>query len=171
MRTLEMGDFYMILVRESANDPQLRKALRDYVGGLRNAIRAILDANRNALMLLELKFSVGTLGLAMGTFIAGLYGMNLKNFFEESAFGFLGVTGASVVLSVIVCGYGLVKLRKVQRVKMSVGDAASAGRGGLMSRDEVTVKLVEERNRERNRRMKMVQSMRGGRDGKARWGL
>ncbi|TFV88866.1 TetR/AcrR family transcriptional regulator [Blastococcus sp. CT_GayMR16] len=43
LRTLEMGDFYMILVRESANDPQLRKALRDYVGGLRNAIRAILD--------------------------------------------------------------------------------------------------------------------------------
>jgi AcrR family transcriptional regulator len=43
LRTLEMGDFYMSLVRESANDPQLRKALRDYVGGLRGAIRAILD--------------------------------------------------------------------------------------------------------------------------------
>jgi AcrR family transcriptional regulator len=43
LRTLEMGDFYMNLVRESANDPQLRKALRDYVGGLRSAIRTILD--------------------------------------------------------------------------------------------------------------------------------
>jgi AcrR family transcriptional regulator len=43
LRTLEMGDFYMNLVRESANDPQLRKALRDYVGGLRGAIRTILD--------------------------------------------------------------------------------------------------------------------------------
>ena len=43
LRTLEMGDFYMNLVRESANDPQLRKALRDYVGGLRRAIRTILD--------------------------------------------------------------------------------------------------------------------------------
>jgi AcrR family transcriptional regulator len=43
LRTLEMGDFYMNLVRESAHDPQLRKALRDYVGGLRGAIRTILD--------------------------------------------------------------------------------------------------------------------------------
>jgi len=132
-----------------------------------NSIRAILDANRNALMLLDLKFSVGTLGLAMGTFIAGLYGMNLKNYLEDSVGGFLGVTGASVVLSVIVCGYGLLKLRKVQRVKMSVGDAASAGRGGLMSRDEVMAR------RERYRRQAILSSnsniIGGGGGGNGRW--
>jgi hypothetical protein len=35
-------------------------------------VKAILDANRNSLMLLDLKFSVGTLGLAAGTAWASL---------------------------------------------------------------------------------------------------
>lgn len=69
-------------------------------------------------MLLDLKFSIGTLGLAMGTFIAGLYGMNLVNFIEESRWGFGSITAGSVILSLLVCRYGLLKLRKVQRVKM-----------------------------------------------------
>lgn len=69
-------------------------------------------------MLLELKFSIGTLGLAMGTFLAGLYGMNLENFIEETNWGFGAVTGFSFAFSLLVCWYGLVKLRKVQRVKM-----------------------------------------------------
>jgi AcrR family transcriptional regulator len=43
LRTLQMGDVYMNVVRESAKDPGLREALGDYVGGLRSAIRAILD--------------------------------------------------------------------------------------------------------------------------------
>lgn len=72
-------------------------------------------------MLLDLKFSIGTLGLAMGTFLAGLYGMNLENFIEETNWGFGGVTGISVFFSLLVCWYGLGKLRKVQRIKM-LGD-------------------------------------------------
>lgn len=69
-------------------------------------------------MLLDLKFSIGTLGIGSGAFIAALYGMNLKNFIEESDLGFAGVSGASFVFAAIVCGYGLIKLRKVQRVSM-----------------------------------------------------
>lgn len=69
-------------------------------------------------MLLELKFSIGTLGLATGTLISAFYGMNLKNFIEESDLGFLGVSGACLIASGIVCAYALSKLRKVQRVRM-----------------------------------------------------
>ena len=69
-------------------------------------------------MLLDLKFSIGTLGIGSGAFIAALYGMNLKNFLEESDFGFFGVSAWSFVFAGIVCGYGLTKLRKVQRVSM-----------------------------------------------------
>ncbi|CAK7266882.1 magnesium ion transporter [Sporothrix epigloea] len=102
------------------------------VSSIRNTeeiVRAILDANRNALMLLELKFSIGTLGLAMGTFLAGLYGMNLENFIEETNWGFSAVTGISFVFSLVVCWYGLVKLRKVQRVKMHGPTSAGNGTG------------------------------------------
>lgn len=95
-------------------------------------MKAILDANRNSLMVLDLKFSIGTLGMGSGAFIAALYGMNLKNFIEESDFGFLGITGWSFILSAFVCTYGLTKLRKVQRVSMW----GEGGRRGRNWRDE-----------------------------------
>ncbi|KAL8998980.1 MAG: hypothetical protein Q9169_002086 [Polycauliona sp. 2 TL-2023] len=91
------------------------------VSNIRNTeeiVKAILDANRNSLMLLDLKFSIGTLGIGSGAFIASLYGMNLKNFIEESDFGFIGVSAWSFVFAAAVCSYGLGKLRKVQRVSM-----------------------------------------------------
>ena len=69
-------------------------------------------------MLLDLKFSIGTLGIGSGAFIAALYGMNLKNFWEDSDFGFLGISAFSFGFAAIVCSYGLTKLRKVQRVSM-----------------------------------------------------
>lgn len=69
-------------------------------------------------MLLDLKFSIGTLGLATGTLFSALYGMNLKNFIEESDLGFGGVSVICFALTAVVCVYGLAKLRKLQRVRM-----------------------------------------------------
>jgi magnesium transporter len=118
-------------------------------------MRAILDANRNSLMLLELKFSVGTLGLAMGTFLAGLYGMNLENFIEETNWGFGTVTGISTVFSILVCWYGLIKLRKVQRVKMNGGGSRSLSH---WFREDGTDGLLDPSNRERLRRINMMKN-------------
>ncbi|KIW71714.1 hypothetical protein PV04_03849 [Phialophora macrospora] len=91
------------------------------IGNIRNTeevVRAILDANRNQLMLLEIKFSIGTLGLAGGTLIAGLYGMNLNNFIEETPWGFGSVSVVCFGLSWVICIYGMRKLQKVQKVRM-----------------------------------------------------
>lgn len=102
------------------------------VSNIRNTeevVRAILDANRNSLMLLDLKFSIGTLGLGGGTFLAALYGMNLRNFMEEADFGFAGISAGCVALGFVVCSYGLRKLRKVQRVSMWGGERGDRGRG------------------------------------------
>lgn len=103
------------------------------VGNIRNTeevIRAILDANRNSLMLLDLKFSIGTLGLGAGTFVAALYGMNLKNFIEETDFGFWGVSAWCTVFGVGVCWFGLKRLRRVQRLSMFGGEKSESRRGG-----------------------------------------
>jgi magnesium transporter len=100
------------------------------VSAIRNTeeiVRAILDANRNSLMLLDLKFSIGTLGISAGMFIAALYGMNLENFIEESHWGFFGVSGTCTVLSILACAYGFRKLRAVQRLSMW-------GEGGMRRR-------------------------------------
>jgi hypothetical protein len=69
-------------------------------------------------MLLDLKFTIFTLGIGAGTFVAALYGMNLKNFIEESDLGFAGISAWCTVFGIGVCIYGVRKLRKVQRVSM-----------------------------------------------------
>ncbi|KFA64041.1 hypothetical protein S40285_04210 [Stachybotrys chlorohalonatus IBT 40285] len=131
------------------------------VSGIRNTeeiVRAILDANRNSLMLLDLKFSVGTLGLAMGTFVAGLYGMNLENFIEDTHWGFGAVTGLSTIFSLLVCWYGLVKLRKVQRIKMMSDERPQLPRSPFY-RDEGALGLLDSRNREMLKRAHLQKAL------------
>ena len=81
-------------------------------------------------MLLDLKFSILTLSITAGTFIAALYGMNLKNFIEESDFGFFGVSAWCTVVGGFAAWYGLTRLRKVQRVSMWGHGSGSSGGGG-----------------------------------------
>lgn len=83
-------------------------------------------------MLLDLKFSIGTLGLGAGTLLAGLYGMNLKNFLEESDLAFVGISGSAIMFSAFICMYGLHKLRRTQRLTMW-GEAGTRGKGGWLS--------------------------------------
>lgn len=134
------------------------------------SVKAILDANRNSLMLLDLKFSIGTLGMGSGAFIAALYGMNLKNFIEESDLGFLGVSAWSFLFAALVCGWGLQKLRKVQRVSMWGEDGRlgrKSGRGSWRNTDEEVAKeLIESGRRERTRRLReeRVSAMKEGAD-------
>ena len=118
-------------------------------------MKAILDANRNSLMLLDLKFSIGTLGIGSGAFVAALYGMNLKNFIEESDLGFWGVTGWCTVFAGVVCMYGLTKLRKVQRVSMW-GESGRRGPNWRHAESAMKSELDIGRNErmERHRRLK-----------------
>jgi magnesium transporter len=112
-------------------------------------------------MLLDLKFSIGTLGIGSGAFIAALYGMNLKNFIEESDLGFWGVTGWSAVFAGIVCSYGLTKLRKVQRVSMW-GEAGRRGRNWRVADAEAAKLDLEVGRRERNDRHRRLKEDRLG---------
>lgn len=135
------------------------------VSNIRNTeeiVKAILDANRNSLMLLDLKFSIGTLGLGGGTFVAALYGMNLKNFIEESDLGFWGVSAWCFAFSVIVCVYGLRKLRKVQRVSMwgsSEGEKVRGRSGWASIGNEGAERLMGVGRQQRLRGMREAQTM------------
>jgi magnesium transporter len=124
-------------------------------------VKAILDANRNSLMLLDLKFSIGTLGIGSGAFVAALYGMNLKNFVEESDLGFWGVSAWSLALTVVVFAYGLKKLRRVQRVSMW-GEAGKRGWRGSWrnTEEEMTAGLLEAGQRERGERLRRLKNQR-----------
>ncbi|KAI6249054.1 Mitochondrial inner membrane magnesium transporter [Erysiphe necator] len=132
------------------------------ISNIRNTeeiVKAILDANRNSLMLLDLKFSIGTLGIGSGAFIAALFGMNLKNYLEDSNLGFLGVTGWTLIFSGIICTYGLSKLRGVQRLTMW-GEGGRRGRSwrdeenrALLNRETKSLKRLERQRCTRDRRI------------------
>ena len=66
--------------------------------------------------MLEVHFSVAMLSIATGTYVAGLYGMNLINGLEEATYGFPAITGGSFVGIIVVTIYGLYKLRRVRRI-------------------------------------------------------
>ncbi|KLU85172.1 inner membrane magnesium transporter MRS2 [Magnaporthiopsis poae ATCC 64411] len=101
---------------------------QNLVSSIRNteeSISAILDANRNLLMVLDLKFRMGTLGLATGSILTGFYAMNIFSHIREFDWAFPGVSATSAVLAVAVGCYGLLVLRKFVRLRLE-------GRGEAM---------------------------------------
>ncbi|CEP64833.1 Mrs2p LALA0_S14e00320g [Lachancea lanzarotensis] len=81
-------------------------------------VNIILDANRNALMLFELKVTIYTLGFTIATLIPAFYGMNLKNFIEDSVWGFGSVVVFSVIGAAIVTRSNYRALRSVTKLTM-----------------------------------------------------
>lgn len=136
----------------------LRRGIRTNI----NSVKAILDANRNGLMLLDLKFSIGTFGIGTGAFVASLYGMNLKNFMEESDLGFIGLVGLSLFSAGFICTYGLKKLRRVQRVSMW-GEEGGRSRGPWTDVNSSLSALPGESRMERQRRLELA-SVESGED-------
>ncbi|TLD32795.1 hypothetical protein PspLS_00702 [Pyricularia sp. CBS 133598] len=119
-------DSYYRLFDEIAQEAQ------NLVVTIRNteeSVSAILDANRNLLMLLDLKFRMGTLGLAVGSFFSAFYGMNIMSHIREYLWAFPGVSVTSAFLAIATTCYGMLVLRKFVRLRLSGrGDAAAAGR-------------------------------------------
>lgn len=81
-------------------------------------VNIILDANRNSLMLFELKVTIYTLGFTVATLLPAFYGMNLKNFIEESSIGFGGVILVSTIIALLVTSVNFKTLRGVQKLTL-----------------------------------------------------
>ena len=58
------------------------------------------------------------LGIGSGAAIAGLLGMNVKNFMEDWDFGFPLITSLAFGTSLLVCGYGLTRLKRIQKLTL-----------------------------------------------------
>ncbi|ODQ64566.1 Mg2+ transporter protein, partial [Nadsonia fulvescens var. elongata DSM 6958] len=105
-------------------------------------VNIILDANRNALMLLELKINVWTLGFTVGAFFAALYGMNLENYIEETDFGFGLVVGGVALFSAVVTLSNLRKLRTTTKVSMFKLEPTQTLNAPLFSRAPINGKVM-----------------------------
>ena len=81
-------------------------------------VNIILDANRNSLMLLELKVTIYTLGFTVASVLPAFYGMNLKNFIEESEWGFTSVVVFSIMSALYITKKNFNSLRSVTKMTM-----------------------------------------------------
>ena len=82
-----------------------------------NNFRSALAVQRNQIMFLEARVAIHTLGIAAGTLIAGLFGMNLINGAEDAPWGFPVVTAACVVSSALLSLFGARRLRKITTLR------------------------------------------------------
>lgn len=82
-------------------------------------VNIILDANRNSLMVFELRITVYTLGFAVATLVPAFYGMNLKNYIEDTNWGFGLVVAISIVQGLIITFLNFRKLHAVQKLTMT----------------------------------------------------
>ncbi|ODQ82505.1 hypothetical protein BABINDRAFT_56185 [Babjeviella inositovora NRRL Y-12698] len=98
---------------------QQAESLINDIKSTEEIINIILDANRNSLMLFELKVTIYTLGFTVATIAPAFYGMNLKNFVEESEVGFAAVCIFSVVSALWFTFINFKKLGKVRRLAMA----------------------------------------------------
>lgn len=89
------------------------------VSSTQEIVELILDSNRNALLALDLKVSIGTLGIGTGALIAGLFGMNLTSHLENSPWAFIGMSALATSVAVMVSLLGLRRLAKIRKVGLS----------------------------------------------------
>ncbi|KAF8605648.1 Mg2+ transporter protein cora-like protein [Ceratobasidium sp. AG-I] len=82
-------------------------------------VELILDSNRNALLALDLKVSIGTFGIGAGALVAGLFGMNLQSHWEDDSLAFFLVSGVAVGVAGIVALTGMRRLSQIRRVGLS----------------------------------------------------
>lgn len=79
-------------------------------------VNIILDANRNSLMVFELRIAIMTLAFTVATIVPAFYGMNLKNYIEESDVAFVAVVVSSMISGAIVSLWWFRKLHNVKRM-------------------------------------------------------
>ncbi|CCJ30419.1 unnamed protein product [Pneumocystis jirovecii] len=100
---------------------EIVQSVNNLVSNIKNTeeiVNIVLDANRNSLMLMELKVSILTLAVSSGAIISGLLGMNLKNFMEHLPYAFAGISSLVFTIATIVGIFGLKKIKKIQRLTL-----------------------------------------------------
>ncbi|KAI0727459.1 hypothetical protein C8Q72DRAFT_840131 [Fomitopsis betulina] len=90
--------------------------IQSNVQSTQEIVELVLDSNRNELLALDLKISIWTMGIGMGTLVAGLFGMNLKSHIEDHDFAFGIMSAASLLIATVFAMQGLRRLAKIRKV-------------------------------------------------------
>lgn len=103
-------------VEEIVNEAE---SIQSNVQSTQEIVELILDSNRNQLLALDLKISILTMGIGVGTLIVGFFGMNLKSHMEEHEFAFYVMSAVTVMLTGAISWSGLSRLASIRKVGLS----------------------------------------------------
>ncbi|KAI0690998.1 hypothetical protein C8T65DRAFT_670967 [Cerioporus squamosus] len=93
--------------------------IQSNVQSTQEIVELILDSNRNALLALDLKVSILTMGIGVGTLVAGVFGMNLRSHLEEHEFAFYAMTATAFAVSLGAAWIGVHRLSRIRKVGLS----------------------------------------------------
>lgn len=91
-------------------------ALRGNASRTAGTIESMVDVRRNQILMFEAQLEIWTLSFAVPTFVVGVFGMNVINYFEESASAFAVLVCACAVGTMLIARYGMRRLKKVQKM-------------------------------------------------------
>ncbi|EIW51629.1 Mg2+ transporter protein cora-like protein [Trametes versicolor FP-101664 SS1] len=96
--------------------------IQSNVQSTQEIVELILDSNRNALLALDLKVSILTMGIGIGTLVAGVFGMNLKSHFEDHDYAFYVMSVAAIAACTGAAWIGVRRLARIRKVGLSNGN-------------------------------------------------
>ncbi|KAI9503533.1 magnesium ion transporter [Coemansia spiralis] len=107
-----MMETYLKQVEEIVNHVE---SVSSHVRTTEDVVNIILDSQRNSLLLLEIRLTILTVGLSTGTFVTGLFGMNLVSKLESHPTAFFVVSGIALLSIISLSIAGLRSMRNVLR--------------------------------------------------------
>ncbi|KAK7055444.1 magnesium transporter [Favolaschia claudopus] len=119
------------IVNEAENIESASPSAHTNVQSTQEIVELILDSNRNALLALDLKVSIITMGIGSGAMVAGIFGMNVSltrllqfsiahaRASKTHPWAFYGMTGFATALVAVVALSGLRILAKIRKVGLS----------------------------------------------------
>ncbi|KAJ2811217.1 magnesium ion transporter [Coemansia furcata] len=107
-----MLETYLKQVEEIVNHVE---NVSSHVRTTEDVVNIILDSQRNSLLLLEIRLTILTVGLSTGTFLSGLFGMNLVNSLESHPDAFFVVSAIAFTAIFALTVTGLRAMRNVLR--------------------------------------------------------
>ncbi|KAJ2102375.1 magnesium ion transporter [Coemansia sp. S142-1] len=107
-----MLETYLKQVEEIVNHVE---NVSSHVRTTEDVVNIILDSQRNSLLLLEIRLTILTVGLSTGTFLSGLFGMNLVNSLENHPDAFFVVSAIAFTAIFALTITGLRAMRNVLR--------------------------------------------------------
>lgn len=91
--------------------------LRQHMRSTEEIVQLILDVSRNSLMWYDIRLTIITLSATIVSGYGALFGMNLRNYFEDDPYAFGIISGVALASGTGAFAIALKKLRSLAKIK------------------------------------------------------